>query len=134
MADREPELVARIARAVGDIERSAWDALAGAGDPFVSHAFLTLLETSASVGDAAGWTPLPILAEHSGASIAAAPAYLKAHSQGEYVFDHGWAEAWQRRNIGAPIRRHADHRRRHRGGRMAQPATRRDGRAGPKLT
>ena len=96
MADREPELVARIARAVGDVERSAWDALAAGGDPFLGHAFLTLLETSGSVGDAAGWTPLPIIVERDGAAVGAAPAYLKAHSQGEYVFDHGWAEAWQR--------------------------------------
>ena len=55
-----------------------------------------MLEASGSVGDAAGWTPLPILAERDGAIVAAAPAYLKSHSQGEYVFDHGWAEAWER--------------------------------------
>jgi uncharacterized protein len=96
MADREPELVARIARAVGDLAPREWDALAGAGDPFLSHAFLSLLETSGSVSDEAGWTPLPIVAERNGEVVAAAPAYLKSHSQGEYVFDHGWAEAWQR--------------------------------------
>ena len=96
MADREPELVARIARGIGDLDPSAWNALAGSDDPFVSHAFLALLETSGSVGDDAGWTPLPILAERDGAIIAATPAYLKSHSQGEYVFDHGWAEAWER--------------------------------------
>jgi len=96
MADREPELVARIARAVGDLDPATWDALAGTSDPFLSHAFLALLETSGSVGDAAGWTPLPVLAECDGAVVAAAPAYLKSHSQGEYVFDHGWADAWQR--------------------------------------
>ena len=96
MADREPDLVARIARGVADLDPAAWDALAGAGDPFVGHAFLSLLEASSSVGDAAGWTPLPILAEREGAIVAAAPAYLKSHSQGEYVFDHGWAEAWER--------------------------------------
>jgi predicted N-acyltransferase len=96
MADREPEMIARIARAVGDVERGAWEALAPSGDPFLRHAFLTSLESSGSVGEAAGWTPLPILVERDGAAVAAAPAYLKAHSQGEYVFDHGWAEAWQR--------------------------------------
>src|SRR5215218_1309017 len=95
MADREPELVARIARAVGDLEPAVWNALAGSDDPFLSHAFLSLLETSASVGGDVGWTPLPIVAERDGAIVAAAPAYLKSHSQGEYVFDHGWAEAWQ---------------------------------------
>ena len=96
MADREPDLVARIARGLADLDAAAWDALAGTDDPFLSHAFLALLERSGSVGDAAGWTPLPILAERDGAIVAAAPAYLKSHSQGEYVFDHGWAEAWQR--------------------------------------
>ncbi len=96
MADREPELVARMARGVAGLDPAAWDALGGSDDPFLSHAFLGLLEASGSVGDAAGWTPLPILAEHHGAIVAAAPAYLKSHSQGEYVFDHGWAEAWER--------------------------------------
>ena len=96
MADRDAELVARIARGVGDFDAGEWDALAGVGDPFLTHAFLSLLETSGSVGTAAGWTPLPIVAERAGAMIAAAPAFLKSHSQGEYVFDHGWAEAWER--------------------------------------
>lgn len=96
MAGREPELIARIARGVTSLDPAAWDALGGSDDPFLSHAFLGLLETSGSVGDAAGWTPLPIIAERDGAIVAAAPAYLKNHSQGEYVFDHGWAEAWER--------------------------------------
>jgi len=96
MADREPELVARIARGVSAIEPATWDALAGTGDPFLSHAFLALLEASGSVGEATGWSPLPLIVERDGRAVAAAPAYLKTHSQGEYVFDHGWAEAWQR--------------------------------------
>jgi predicted N-acyltransferase len=70
--------------------------LAGPNDPFLSHAFLALLEHSNSVGDSSGWTPLPIMVEREGRVTAAAPAYLKSHSQGEYVFDHGWAEAWER--------------------------------------
>ena len=96
MADRELEIVARIARGVSDVPADAWDKLAPAGDPFLSHAFLSLLEQSGSVGEGSGWAPLPVLVERSGRITAAAPAYLKAHSQGEYVFDHGWAEAWQR--------------------------------------
>ena len=96
MADTDPELIARIARGIGTVDAATWDALAGPSDPFVSHTFLGLLEISHSVGDAAGWTPLPVLVERDGTMIGAAPAYLKAHSQGEYVFDHGWAEAWQR--------------------------------------
>jgi hypothetical protein len=96
MADREAEIVARIARGVSDLPHAQWDGLAGAGDPFLSHAFLSLLEQSGSVGEGTGWTPLPVMVERAGRVTAAAPAFLKTHSQGEYVFDHGWAEAWER--------------------------------------
>jgi len=96
MADREAEILARIAGGVRQIDTAEWSALAGHDDPFLSHAFLSLLETSGSVGDETGWTPLPIMVERAGRMTAAAPAYLKTHSQGEYVFDHGWAEAWER--------------------------------------
>ena len=95
MADREPDLAARIARAVGDVDPAQWDAFAGIDDPFLTHRFLTLLETSGSVGGASGWSPLPVMVDRGGCTIGAAPAYLKTHSQGEYVFDHGWAEAWE---------------------------------------
>ncbi len=95
MADREPDLSARIARAVGDVDAALWDGFAGSHDPFLSHRFLTLLETSGSVGEGSGWSPLPLLIERGGTAIGAAPAYLKTHSQGEYVFDHGWAQAWE---------------------------------------
>lgn len=82
---------------VAAIDAAAWDALAGGGNPFVGHDFLSLLEESGSVGPGTGWQPAPLLVEDdAGALIAAAPAYLKTHSQGEYVFDHGWAEAWAR--------------------------------------
>lgn len=96
MADRDSEVTARLAPGVASIEAAQWDSLAG-GDPFTSHAFLALLEDSGSVGGSSGWTPAPILIDGAGGALAAAmPAYLKVHSQGEYVFDHGWAEAWQR--------------------------------------
>ncbi len=96
MADREAEIVARIARGVSDLPQAQWDALAGSSDPFVGHAFLSLLEASGSVGEGTGWAPLPVVVERAGRVTAAAPAYLKTHSQGEYVFDHGWADAWER--------------------------------------
>jgi predicted N-acyltransferase len=95
MADRESEIVAKIASCVGGLNATAWDRLVG-GDPFLSHAFLSSLEDSNSVGRGTGWTPAPILVEEEGRLIAATPAYLKTHSQGEYVFDHGWADAWER--------------------------------------
>ena len=96
MADRESEILARIAGAISTVPAGQWDALAGPTDPFVSHAFLSLLEESGSVGPETGWTPLPVLVERDRRTVAAAPAYLKTHSQGEYVFDHGWADAWER--------------------------------------
>ena len=96
MADRETEIIAKIASGVSGLNPRAWDRLS-ADDPFLSHAFLSALEESGSVGPGTGWTPAPILIEDDADHlIAAAPAYLKAHSQGEYVFDHGWAEAWER--------------------------------------
>ena len=96
MADRETDLIAKIVAGVSGINARAWDRL-GSGDPSISHAFLAALEESESVGPGTGWTPAPIIVEDDADHlIAAAPAYLKTHSQGEYVFDHGWAEAWQR--------------------------------------
>jgi hypothetical protein len=96
MADRETEIIARIASGVSGLNGTAWDRL-GEFNPFVSHAFLASLEDSGSVGPGTGWTPAPILVEDEcDRLVAAAPAYLKSHSQGEYVFDHGWADAWQR--------------------------------------
>ncbi len=79
------------------IDAAEWDACAGTANPFVSHAFLSALEESESVGGRSGWQPLPLVVEAGDGRIAAAaPAYAKSHSQGEYVFDHGWAEAWER--------------------------------------
>jgi hypothetical protein len=96
MADSETEVLAKIASGVSGLNRHAWDRL-GTGDPFLSHAFLSSLEDSGSVGPGTGWTPAPILIEDDASHlVAAAPAYLKTHSQGEYVFDHGWADAWER--------------------------------------
>lgn len=90
-------LVARVARSVGAFDRDEWNALAGGDNPFVAHEFLTALEDSGSVGPGTGWQPAPIaIGTGDGPLLAAMPAYLKGHSQGEYVFDHGWADAWER--------------------------------------
>ncbi|BCI71449.1 hypothetical protein SUS17_3318 [Sphingomonas sp. S17] len=89
--------IARILSGVAALSSDEWDACAGTANPFVSHAFLTALEESHSVGGRSGWTPAPIVVDGpDGRPAAIAPAYLKAHSQGEYVFDHGWADAWER--------------------------------------
>ena len=90
-------LTARIADGVAAIPADQWDACAGAANPFVGHAFLTALERSGSVGGRSGWQPIPIVVDGAdGTPAAIAPAYAKTHSQGEYVFDHGWADAWER--------------------------------------
>jgi predicted N-acyltransferase len=89
-------VAARIHPGVAAIDAAVWDGLGGAGNPFTAHAFLTALEDSGSVGRGTGWTPAPITLEDAeGRTLAAIPSYLKGHSQGEYVFDHGWAEAYE---------------------------------------
>src|SRR5579875_1180988 len=95
MADQD-RILAKIAPGISGLDAGAWDGLCQ-DHPFVSHAFLSALEDSGSVGSGTGWTPAPLLIEDDADRlIAAAPAYLKSHSQGEYVFDHAWADAWQR--------------------------------------
>ncbi len=90
------EIVARLAGSYGELDAGEWDALAG-GNPFLSHAFLTALEDSGSVGPGSGWKGAPIVIEDAQGRLAAAiPGWLKSHSQGEYVFDHAWADAWHR--------------------------------------
>ena len=90
-------LAARVGGSVGAFDRDQWNALAGADNPFVSHEFLTALEDSGSVGPGTGWQPTPlVISEDGGPLVAAMPAYLKGHSQGEYVFDHHWADAFER--------------------------------------
>jgi uncharacterized protein len=91
------QVIARLAEGVSQIAADQWDACAGGGNPFVGHAFLSALEGSGSVGGRSGWQPVPVVIDGAdGRPIAVAPAYLKSHSQGEYVFDHGWADAWER--------------------------------------
>lgn len=90
-------VTARIAGPVASFSGPDWDSCAGAGNPFLSHAFLSALEDSGSVGPRTGWQPLAIAIEASdGTPRAVMPCYAKSHSQGEYVFDHGWADAFER--------------------------------------
>ena len=90
-------LIVRLNESVSSLDKAQWDACAGPDNPFVSHDFLSILEESGSVGPGAGWSPAPVtVSDAQGQMLAAAPGYLKSHSQGEYVFDHGWADAWER--------------------------------------
>ncbi len=97
-ADARPS-VARLVGRAADIAAADWDRLAG-GNPFSAHAFLTALEDSGSAVERAGWQPLHIVVDGpEGRPAGILPGYLKSHSQGEYVFDHGWADAWSRAGL-----------------------------------
>ena len=90
-------VTARLAHGVAAIPADQWDACAGTANPFIGHAFLAALEASGSVGGRSGWQPIPIIVDGAdGLPAGIAPAYAKSHSQGEYVFDHAWADAWER--------------------------------------
>jgi len=91
--------VMRLGEGIGSVNAAAWDRCAGDGDPFLTHDFLAALEESGSVGPGTGWQAAPLLieaGEQDDQLLACAPAYFKSHSQGEYVFDHSWADAWTR--------------------------------------
>jgi uncharacterized protein len=93
----ELPLTARMAQSVASLPAHEWDALDDSGNPFTGHCFLELLEDSGSVGERSGWIASPIVIEDEGGRLAGAlPAYLKEHSQGEYVFDQSWADVWHR--------------------------------------
>ncbi|GJE18055.1 GNAT family N-acetyltransferase [Methylobacterium marchantiae] len=104
--DSAATLQVRAVTGLAQIPADQWDACAtsaetlSAGDethnPFVSHAFLSALEESGCVSRRTGWLPLHVAVEREGRLVGVAPCYLKSHSQGEYVFDHGWADAYER--------------------------------------
>jgi predicted N-acyltransferase len=99
VSDGDPDgrVTLRVGESVSSFDAAAWDACAGDANPFVSHAFLSALEDSGSAVARTGWQPLPIAFDEADGSLAGvAPAYAKSHSQGEYVFDHSWADAWER--------------------------------------
>ena len=97
MTDAMAELSLTLHRGMAEIPAADWDACAGGTNPFVSHAFLLALEESGSATARTGWLPQhAVLREPCGRAVACAPCYAKSHSQGEYVFDYGWADAFDR--------------------------------------
>ncbi len=95
--DGDGQVTVRVAERIGEIDAAEWDACAGPENPFLCHAFLSALEDSGSVAPDTGWLPQHLVAEtDAGAIVGVVPAYLKSHSQGEYVFDHGWADAYMK--------------------------------------
>jgi predicted N-acyltransferase len=86
-----------IITSINDIPGPAWDACAGVDNPFVAHAFFAALEQSGSATRETGWLPQHVIVQDAAGAVAGVmPLYLKSHSYGEYVFDHGWAEAFER--------------------------------------
>ncbi len=95
------EVVVRVVDQLADIPPAKWDALANPDeehfDPFLTHAFLSACEESGSATRRTGWRPQHLIIEGAdGALEAAMPLYVKTHSRGEYVFDHSWANAFER--------------------------------------
>jgi predicted N-acyltransferase len=87
----------RIVPRLADIPAAEWDACAGPANPFLAHAFLEALEASGSATSETGWLPQHLaLEDDDGKLMGAVPLYLKSHSYGEYVFDWGWASAYER--------------------------------------
>ena len=97
MPDGSATLTLTLHARIAEIDAADWDACAGAGNPFVSHAFLSALEDSGSAGPETGWLPRhAVLRGEDSNILGIVPMYAKSHSYGEYVFDHGWANALER--------------------------------------
>lgn len=97
----EPQLMSfnlEITDSIAEIDANQWDALVG-DMPLLSHAFLSALESSKSVGKGTGWQPYHMLVRKDGELVGAMPLYVKSHSYGEYVFDWSWAEAYERSGL-----------------------------------
>jgi predicted N-acyltransferase len=91
------DIIARVGDGVASFAAEEWDRCAGTDNPFLSHAFLSALEESGSATAQTGWQSVPVAIDADDGSLAGVmPAYVKSHSQGEYVFDHAWANAYTR--------------------------------------
>ena len=98
MTKENARLQIRTIASLTEVSADAWNACAGRSNPFVRHGFLSALEDSGSADAASGWAARHVLLEdgESGVLVGAAPLYVKSHSYGEYVFDWGWADAYER--------------------------------------
>lgn len=97
MPDGREEVRVEVISRIADVPAEQWNACAGSANPFVRHAFLNALEESRSVCERTGWSPQHLVVRGLDGKIdACMPLYLKTHSNGEYVFDWGWADAYER--------------------------------------
>ncbi|MDF3604956.1 GNAT family N-acetyltransferase [Paracoccus sp. DMF-8] len=90
------ELSVSVLTGISGIAAADWDGCGAGENPFTTHRFLLALEDSGSVGGRTGWHPSHLVARLDGQVAGVAPCYLKTNSQGEYIFDHNWAEAYAR--------------------------------------
>lgn len=97
----DPVFHARVLTSISEVSEQDWDGLIPCGShPFLSWRFLNACEQSGSASAETGWNPRHIwLEDENGTALGAAPLYAKTHSQGEYVFDHGWADAMERAGL-----------------------------------
>lgn len=98
-ADTDNTLTLETCASIHDIPPQDWQRLAGQGNPFLRHEFLGALEDSGCTTAATGWAPSHLVFRKAGRIVGVAPAYLKSHSMGEYVFDWAWADAYQRHGL-----------------------------------
>ncbi|MCK0104740.1 GNAT family N-acetyltransferase [Marinobacter sp. S0848L] len=94
-----PEITVTTCASIADIPQTEWRRLAGCHNPFLRYEFFQALEASGCTSPETGWTPSHLVFRRNGQICGVAPAYLKSHSMGEYVFDWGWADAYQRHGL-----------------------------------
>jgi predicted N-acyltransferase len=100
MPDQDlPKLTIATCDSIEQIGQEQWETLAGTGNPFLRYEFFLALEQSGCTSAEAGWQPQHLIIRSGDDIVGVAPAYLKTHSMGEYVFDFAWAEAYQRHGL-----------------------------------
>ena len=87
-----------LVESLDSVDETDWDKLAGS-NPFMTHRFLRLMQESSCVSEKKGWVPRYAVLRLDGVLVAASTCYLKLHSRGEFVFDQGWAEAFERHGL-----------------------------------
>ncbi|PPI81744.1 N-acetyltransferase [Marinobacter flavimaris] len=93
------DLTLETCTSIADIDRNDWRRLAGLSNPFLRYEFFQALETSKCTTEVTGWAPSHLVFRKAGRVVGIAPAFLKNHSMGEYVFDWAWADAYQRHGL-----------------------------------
>ncbi len=99
MPDNAPTLTIQLEEGVAQLPQEEWDRLVGNESPFLEWSFLASLEEAGALNEGSGWDAKPLVAREDGRLVAACPLYVKTNSEGEFVFDHGWADAAYRSGI-----------------------------------